>query len=297
MQETATLPTRDPDDPPFERIGIAGTGLIGGSIALAAKAAWPGVHVSGTASRGGAALPDGMVDRTVGGIEALAADCDLIVLGVPVPVMPHLMARIAAHGTRAVVTDAGSTKRGVMRAAEAAGLASFVGGHPMAGGERPGAGEARADLFVEKPWLLVRGSAGEAAADRLVRFVRALGGVPMWMAADAHDRAVAYVSHLPQILAAVLMNTADAAVGESGPHVAGRAFAEMTRLASSPPEMWRDICAENADFVGEALRAFLRGLPDAAGLDQAGAWAHDALTQSGDARRRWRGARRLDDQP
>lgn len=286
------MDTRDRDAPPFARIGIAGTGLIGGSIALAAKAAWPGVHVSGTLSRQGT-LPDGMADRIVRDVEQLG-DCDLIVLGVPVPVMPELMERIARHGTRAVVTDVGSTKRGVMRAAEAAGLTTFIGGHPMAGGERPGAGEARADLFAGKPWLLVPGSAGTADEQRLTRFVEALGGVPAWMGADPHDRTVAYVSHLPQILAAALMNAAEAAVGEHGPHAAGRAFAEMTRLASSPPDMWRDICAENADFVSEALRTFLQVLPDAA-QQPPGHWVHDALSRSGDARRRWRAARGLDD--
>jgi prephenate dehydrogenase len=110
------------------------------------------------------------------------------------------------------------------------------------------------------------------------------------MPADVHDRTVAYVSHLPQVVAAALMNAADRAVAATGPHVAGNAFAEMTRLASSPPEMWQGICAENADFLTEALRTFLEQLPEGRGLSD-GTWVAEALTQSGVARDRWRAGR------
>lgn len=271
---------------PFERIGIIGTGLIGGSIALAARRRWPAIRVTGTPSRSGD-LPAGMLDRTVSDIAELAADVDLLVLGVPVTVMPAVMQTLARAGTTAVVTDVGSTKRGVMAAARDAGLPRFIGGHPMAGGERPGAVEARADLFAGRPWLLVEGTAPPEDAARLETFVRALGAVSRWMSADLHDRTVAYVSHLPQVVAAALMNAADRAVGATGPHVAGNAFAEMTRLASSPAAMWQGICAENADFVAEALRTFLDQLPDGGALAD-GTWTRDALSRSGVARDRWR---------
>ncbi|ODS53267.1 MAG: hypothetical protein ABS36_15215 [Acidobacteria bacterium SCN 69-37] len=279
-----TLAEQQP--PPFERIGIIGTGLIGGSIALAARHTWPGVRVIGTPSRGGP-LPDGMLDRLESDIVAVARASDLVVLCVPVTIMPAMMAAIARAGTSAIVTDVGSTKRGVMAAAREAGLTTFVGGHPMAGGERPGAREARADLFVGRPWLLVEGTAPRDAGVRLETFARALGAVVDWMPADVHDRTVAYVSHLPQVLAAALMNTAEQAVATTGPGVAGNAFAEMTRLASSPAAMWRGICAENADYVAEALRTFLAQLPDGVGLAD-GAWLHDALERSAAARDRWR---------
>lgn len=279
----------DRQQAPFERIGIIGTGLIGGSIALAARRTWPSVRIAGTPSRSGA-LPAGMLDRTEADIVALAASSDLLILGVPAPVMPGMMTTLARAETTAVVTDVGSTKRGVMAAARDAGLRSFIGGHPMAGGERPGAGEARGDLFVGKPWLLVEGTASADDAIRVEAFVRALGAVSRWMPADVHDRTVAYVSHLPQVVAAALMNAAERAVGGTGPHVAGNAFAEMTRLASSPAEMWEAICAENADFVAEALRAFLSELPEGPGLVD-GTWVADALPRSGAARDRWRASR------
>lgn len=274
---------------PFARIGIIGTGLIGGSIALAAKQRWPEVHVVGTPSRS-TPLPDGMVDRVEPDIAAIARHSDLIVLCVPVTVMPDMMATIARSGSSALITDVGSTKRSVMAAARDAGLARFVGGHPMAGAERPGAGEARADLFVGRPWLLVNGTASPEAGIRLESFVRDLGARVEWLDADMHDRTVAYVSHLPQVLAAALMNAADAAVPATGPHVAGNAFGEMTRLASSPAPMWQGICADNADYVAEALRAFLGQLPDEGALKDAD-WIPDALGRSGKARDRWRAAR------
>lgn len=270
--------------PPFPRIGIIGTGLIGGSMALAARRAWPNVHVTGTPSRSGP-LPDGLVDQTTADIAILSRESDLVVLAVPVDVMPAMMATIAASRATALVTDVGSTKRSVMRAAHETGLTSFVGGHPMAGGEKPGSAEARADLFDDRPWLLVEGSAGKAAGERFETFIQALGARTRWMAAEAHDRAVAYVSHLPQLLAAALLNAADAATADDGPEIAGKAFAEMTRLASSPADMWRGICADNADFIREALGAFQKELPN--GPDGIGDWISQALARSGAARQRW----------
>jgi prephenate dehydrogenase len=283
------LPDHD-QHAPFNCIGIVGTGLIGGSIALAVKHVWPDVHVTGTPSRSGP-LPAGLVDRVEADVATLARESDLVVLAVPVTVMPVVMAKIAAVESTAVVTDAGSTKRRVIHAARAAGLATFIGGHPMAGGERPGAGEARHDLFVARPWLLVSGTAPKAQEARLETFVTALGALPRWMAADEHDRVVAFVSHLPQVVAAALMNAAERAVARSGPQVAGNAFAEMTRLASSPVDMWKGICAENADFVAEALGVFLSELPAGRDLGD-GKWVAEALSRSAAARDRWRSARR-----
>jgi prephenate dehydrogenase len=273
-------------DPPFDRIGIVGTGLIGGSIALAARRVWPGVQVLGTPSRSGP-LPDGMLDQTLADVAAVAESADLVVLAVPVTAMPRLMHQIARSGSRAVVTDVGSTKRGVMEAARDAGLRSFIGGHPMAGAERPGAAEARADLFVGRPWLLVSGTGGAEAEARFERFVQALGAVTRWMEAANHDRTVAYVSHLPQLVATALMNAAERAVAADGPHVAGNAFAEMTRLASSPADLWQGICEQNADYLAEALAAFAAELPDDVALHTTSA-VHQALERSGQARRRWR---------
>jgi prephenate dehydrogenase len=212
-------------------------------------------------------------------------DCDLVVIATPLSVLAESIGMIALTGTRAIVTDVGSTKRDVMRAAADAGLASFVGGHPMAGSERAGIGQARADVFEGRPWLLVEQAAGAAAHARVERFVAGLGAVPRWIAAEEHDRTVAYISHLPQIVAVALMNAAQDGIGESGLGASGRAFREMTRLASSPPDMWEAVFARNEDFVTEALARFSKSLPAAGELADP-RWVRDAFSRADRARTR-----------
>jgi prephenate dehydrogenase len=270
---------------------VAGLGLIGGSVALAVKSTWPDVVVHGCDAEAHVeeARARGVVNDGAPNIAALAS-CDLIVLAVPLGSMRDVLRALGQVRTDAVVTDVGSTKRGVIAAAKEVGLRRFVGGHPMAGGERPGLDQARADLFVDRPWLLIEGTADADAHARVEAFARGLGARPSWLDADAHDRTVAYVSHLPQIVAAALMTAADDALGIDAKAAAGPAFAEMTRLASSPPDMWTSVLAENADFVAEALERFARDLPSIADL-RSGAWARDVLSRAGETRARWRSAR------
>lgn len=274
-------------DTPFARIGVVGLGLIGGSVAMAARERFPDAIVRGCdeASRSAAAQARGAIADGNADVRTLA-DCDLIVVAVPLAAMPEVLTSIAETGTSALVTDVGSTKRHVMQVARATRGLRFVGGHPMAGRERPGFEQAHRDLFVDRPWLLVEGTADAESGARLESFVRALGARARWMNADAHDRAVAFVSHLPQILGAALMAAADAGVGDAGIGVAGPAFGEMTRLASSPAEMWRTVLAENADFVAEALACLAAELPSTADL-QSGAWVRGVLMRAGAARERW----------
>jgi prephenate dehydrogenase len=184
--------------------------------------------------------------------------------------------------TEAVITDIGSTKRRVMDVAS--GMETFVGGHPMAGSERTGADHAQADLFAGRPWLLVRGHASDRAARLIEGVARALGAAPTWLDADAHDRVVAYVSHLPQVIAVALTNAAREGAGDDGLAASGRAFSEMTRLASSPAAMWADILADNADFVTEALTRFAEHLPQAGDLLRE-EWVRTAFAHAAVARR------------
>jgi prephenate dehydrogenase len=255
---------------PPRRLGIAGLGLMGGSVALAARAAWPGIRILGLdrPEASAAAHARGCIDEPAASPRALA-EADLVVIAVPLDAMPATMTEIA-RGTSdsgAIVTDVGSIKRQVMAAAATAGLEQFVGGHPMAGSERGGLAEARADLFRGRPWLLVRGGAPADAAAYVERFAAALGGDPRWMEADAHDRAVAYVSHLPQMLGVALMNAAEESIGDDRLLAGGRAFEEMTRLASSPPDMWEQIFGANAAFIAEALAALVAHLPEPSDLE------------------------------
>ncbi|MCC7008895.1 MAG: prephenate dehydrogenase/arogenate dehydrogenase family protein [Acidobacteria bacterium] len=268
-------------EPPFRRIGVAGLGLIGGSVALAARARWADVELIGC-DRGESldeARQRTIADRYTDDVRDLAA-ADLIVLATPVAAMAGLMAAIRDLDVETIVTDVGSTKRRVMAAAAAAALPHFVGGHPMAGSEQGGLAHARPDLFDGRPWMLVA-AAGEPGDDgrRVERFVRGLGAAPRWTDAQTHDRVVAYVSHAPQVLAVALMNATVDATGDRGLAASGRAFKEMTRLASSPADMWQAILADNADNVSAALRDVLDRLPHQTDLAD-GRWVQDAFARA-----------------
>lgn len=268
-------------EPPFRRLGIIGLGLIGGSVALAARAAWPAVTVVGCDREAelAEAVRRGIVDRAAHAIAELA-EVDAIVLATPVAVMVDRLPEIAALSSPAVVTDVGSTKRGVMAAAVRAGVSRFVGGHPMAGGERGGVEQARADLFHGRPWMLVAGaSAADACGRDVETFVRALGAIPQWIDAETHDRVVAYISHVPQLLAVALMNATVDALGDRGLLAAGRAFTEMTRLASSPPDLWQGILSGNIDNVVVALEDVMAHLPHGGDLEQ-GRWIAEAFSRA-----------------
>jgi prephenate dehydrogenase len=269
---------------PFSRVGVVGLGLMGGSIAMATRFAWPRTTLVGfdRSDEAANAARRHAVHETVPAIADLDGS-DLIILAVPLGALVELMPELARLSDRAVVTDVGSTKREVLAAAASAGVSPFIGGHPMGGSERGGLDHARADLFTGRPWLLVPGSGGPDDARRVERFIAGLGAVPQWTDAETHDRTVAYVSHLPQLLAVALMNATAAAVGDRGLSAAGRAFGEMTRLASSPPELWQGILARNADFVAEALKGFVGSLPTGDELKD-GRWIRDAFGRAGATR-------------
>ncbi len=279
----------EPGEPPFSRVGIFGLGLIGGSIALGARRTWPHITLVGfDRSREILDTARGkVVHETVTSLGGLAS-CDLIILAIPVNAIVELMPVLARVETRAVITDVGSTKRQVIAAARAAGVTSFVGGHPMGGSAHVGLEFARPDMFVTRPWLFVSQTATPpASASRLDRFARGCGATPHWFDAEAHDRAVAYVSHLPQLLSVALMNAASSSIAADGGLTAvGRAFTEMTRLASSPSGMWVDIIASNGDFVAEALKALVANLPSEADLRD-GRWVRECFARAGSSRAKY----------
>jgi prephenate dehydrogenase len=256
MSASASRSSGSGAEPPFRNLAIVGVGLIGGSVGLAARSRWPGVRVIGIDSRDvlASALALGAVTDTAGDLAA-AAGADLVVLCAPVAAnvaaLETLKARIAPE---AVVTDVSSTKRAIVRAAEAIGLTTFVGGHPLAGAATSGTASARDRLFRGRPWLLTPGASTDArAVERLRAFALALGAAPTVLDAAAHDRLMAYVSHLPQVVASVLLDTVGTAVGEAGLALSGPGLADTTRLASSPGPLWAGIVGANADHVAEAL--------------------------------------------
>jgi prephenate dehydrogenase len=250
--------TGEAAEPPFRSVAIVGVGLVGGSIGLAARGRWSGIRVVGIDTRDvlATALALGAVTETATDPGA-AASADLVVLCAPLEANVAALRAIAPRiAPSAIVTDVGSTKRDIVREADALGLATFCGGHPIAGGATSGTASARERLFRGRPWLFTPGTAtGAGVVDRLSAFARALGAAPTVLDAAAHDRLLAYVSHLPQVVASVLLHTIGAAVGESGLALSGPGLADTTRLASSPGALWAGILGANADHVADALLA------------------------------------------
>jgi prephenate dehydrogenase len=247
--------------PIFDKIGIVGLGLIGGSIALAAREIWPSALVIAVDNKDvlETAMRLHAIDVAADDLVVLA-EADLVILAAPVAQNLALLAELDEHVRQpAVVTDTGSTKRQMVAAARALPPRfTFVGGHPLAGAAHGGLEHARPDLFKGRPWLLTPGGDGAGAAlDALTAFTQALGAEPRIIAADAHDRLLAFLSHLPQLTASALMQVVGDAVGQDGLALAGRGLADTTRLASSPPEIWKDIAATNADEIGPALDALV----------------------------------------
>jgi len=256
--------------PIFERIGIVGLGLIGGSIALKSRELWPTSLVIAVDNKDvlETAMRLHAIDVAADDLVVLA-EADIVILAAPVKQNVAILAELDEHVRQpAVVTDTGSTKREIVAAA--AGLPprfTFVGGHPLAGAAQGGLDHARPDLFAGRPWLLTAASGARPfpasdAIDKLTAFIEALGAEPRMVAPDAHDRLLAFLSHLPQLTASALMQVVGDAVGHDGLALAGRGLADTTRLASSPADIWRDIAASNADQLGPALDALIGVLQD-----------------------------------
>lgn len=241
----------------FEKIGIVGLGLIGGSIALAARQLWPTALVIGVDNKDvlEAAMRRHAVD--IGAADpGVLAEAEVVILAAPVLQNVAVLRRIPGHvRTQAIITDTGSTKRQMAEAAQQLPPQfTFIGGHPLAGAAVGGLEHARADLFKGRPWLFTPTGDGHGdALDKLTAFVRELGAIPSTMGIDAHDRMLAYLSHLPQLTASALMVVVGSAVQEAGLGLAGRGLIDTTRLASSPADIWKDIAATNGDQVGAAL--------------------------------------------
>lgn len=228
-----------PDTQP--RLAIVGPGLIGTSVALAAARRWPGLDVL-TVDQGD---PLSSISGSL-----------VVVLAMPVDAIIDTLPRLGSliH-PQALVIDTGSTKRAVMAAAAAARLRQFVGGHPMAGGTTPGPSEARADLFDGRAWFLVNPEAPDAVR-RAVKFVEALGAKPVVLSdhGDEHDRLMAAVSHLPQVVASALMVTVARAVGVDNLQWAGKGLRDTTRLAGSQAAVWESVLATNSQELKPLLR-------------------------------------------
>ncbi len=282
----------------FERIAVVGVGLIGGSFALALKQAKACAHVVGVGRNPAnlkLALDRGIIDSTENDAGAAARSADLVLIAAPVAQFAAIFSSIHENlqpGT--LVTDGGSTKRDVIAAARKSlqdKVGQFVPAHPIAGAERSGAGAAGADLFRGRRVVLTPLEENSRdAIEKVDAAWKACGARTARMDPEEHDAVLAAVSHLPHLLAYALVHDV-AARGNSAQlfSYAAGGFRDFTRIASSHPEMWRDICVANRDQLLREVSRFEGKLSvvknlleknDAPGLEA-------LFTQARAARQRW----------
>ncbi len=257
------------------RIAVIGVGLIGGSVALACKERLEGgaevVGFDRSAEALAAALERGVLDCAAGSLAEAVADAEAVFVAVPVGALPELVAAaLSAAGSDCVVTDVGSTKRPVVRACPDS---RFVGGHPLAGAETAGVEHARADLFEGATWYLTPTATTTGVLyERLHRLLHALGARPAAIDADAHDAILAVVSHLPHVLANVLVSEAASLLAAEDERLpaTGPSFRDATRVAGAASSIWTDIYLSNRDALAASVDEVIARLRAVAEMLRAG---------------------------
>lgn len=257
------------DPLPFRRVAVLGTGLIGGSFALAVRKHFPHVSVIGydrpeTLAR---ARERGAVQETSAEIADAVRGADLVYVALPISATLNALPTIAAAAAEpsALVTDSCSTKKTICGEAQKyfRGEARFLGGHPMAGKERSGIDSADAEIFRGAPYALI--ASEEDSDPRLRNFVsllQAIGANPVWCDAETHDWAVGIVSHLPQLVSVALAGVVQDETDETGLplRLAGTGLHDTLRLAGSPYSVWRDILLTNKENVARSLERLAQAI-------------------------------------
>lgn len=257
------------------RIAILGVGLIGGSIGLAASERLePGTEVAGfdpDADGLAAARERGAVGRAAGSVAEALDGADVCFLCAPVDRLPELLSSAIEHAAGdCAITDVGSTKQAIAASTDDE---RFVGGHPIAGSEGTGIGHARSDLFDGAAWYLTPGDqASGVLYERLHRLVAALGAHPIAIDPESHDRLLATVSHVPHVLANVLVSQAARTLSredEPLPRI-GPSFRDATRVAGANPSIWNAIYSSNAEAIASELAETIERLSAVAEALRAG---------------------------
>ncbi|MEA2148188.1 MAG: prephenate dehydrogenase [Solirubrobacteraceae bacterium] len=265
------------------RVALLGVGLIGGSVGMAARRRL-GAYVVGCNRSPGAleiALERGAIDEAVASIADIGT-ADIAIAGVAVDALGGAVRELCDALPGAVVTDVGSTKGALV---EEIDRPNFIGGHPLAGAESTGVTHARGDLFEGATWYLTpRAATPGVLYERLARFVAGLGAVPTAIAPDDHDRLMAAVSHLPHVVANLLVAQAAAALGGETLPATGPSFRDATRVAGSNPELWAQIYTANRVALGAQIDDLVARLRDVRWLLDAGsaelaAWQESAARQ------------------
>lgn len=250
------------------KIGFIGLGLIGGSIAKALRASIPDIHITVYDINGHTlqqAKKNGVANHIVSAIDTSFSECSYIFLCAPVSGNEENLLKIKHFlSPSCTLTDVGSVKSGIHSLIETLGLsAQFIGGHPMAGSERFGYANSKARLLENAYYILT--PTKETPSDRLENYrklVTAMGAIPLVLNPGQHDYVTAAISHLPHIIASSLVNLVreqDSADGTMKMIAAG-GFKDITRIASSSPEMWQQICLTNTDNIVRLLDSYIDAL-------------------------------------
>jgi prephenate dehydrogenase len=253
----------------IRQLSIVGVGLLGGSVAKAARSGGLARRIVGVGrdpERLRPAVDDGTLDTAVTDLEGGVREADVILLAAPVLAIEGLLERVwgaAANG--ALITDVGSTKRNIVRAAErlaATRPLGFVGSHPLAGSEQAGYRVARADLFRGATVVVTPTEKTELAALKTTTELwEALGARVTSLDPETHDRTVAAISHLPHLIACALVDGAGR-VEPGALELAARGFRDTTRIAGGDPDMWTEIFLANRDALTAGIEAFRQALGD-----------------------------------
>jgi len=242
------------------RLAVIGVGMMGGSLALAARDRARVDEVIGFDSDPAAlelAVRQGVITEVASTASEAAAYADLAVVSTPVRSIPGLVEECAAAEPRPrLITDMGSTKSAIIRGLSPLARSLFVGGHPICGAADSGVRYARADLFEGATYFLcTTGAAFPKLYEMLQSFVIDIGSRPTHIDAVAHDRIMAVVSHVPHVVANILMGHAGEfkVGGKRALHCVGPSFKDLTRVAGSNPPMWRDVFLENREALADSL--------------------------------------------
>jgi len=245
----------------FRKVAIIGIGLIGGSMGMALRKNRLAQEVVGVSRQHASlvhALKNGTVDKASHDIKKSVENADLIILATPVKTIIQLLPEIGKAAKRGcIIIDVGSSKTKIVEAAEKniPSHAFFVGCHPLAGSEKKGALFSKLDLF-QNSWCLIASTdkTNKPALEKVKLLWEKLGANTKIISPEEHDKILSFTSHLPHLLAFGLM----AAIPSSYLEYAAQGLRDTTRIASSDPEMWRDICFTNSKDILKSLDEFVK---------------------------------------
>lgn len=251
----------------MKKIGIIGLGLIGGSLAKCLKARKKDLIITAM-NRSEQSLIDAIADGVIDSYSltdmSIFNDCEIVFVCTSVDKIPEYVERLLPHIKKdCIITDVGSTKKVIYNEMLKFNNINFIGGHPMAGSEQTGYKSAKAHLFENAFYILTPNSnVTDKMINNMIEIVKLTGAVPLVLDPDYHDYTVAAISHVPHIIASALVNTVKALDDENHymHSLAAGGFKDITRIASSSPEVWNSICKDNRDKILSVLKIFRKNI-------------------------------------